>query len=130
MNSEERMKLILEDTGMKAATLAAFIGVPRFKVADVKCGKTKSISAELTKAICRKFPHFNPTWVLTGEGAIYATTQQVEISGNGNAAGNGNTAGMSEDIVRRLLDELAAQRMQTQNLIDILKTKLKEENDK
>lgn len=133
MSSEERIKLILEETGMKAATFAAYIGVPRFKVADVKCGKTKTISAELTKAICRKFPQFSPVWIMTGEGAVFVqnqTTQQVEINGSGNAAGTGNTAGMTEDVVRMLLEEIAAQRRQTQDLIDIIKAKInKDGND-
>lgn len=129
MSSEERIRFILDETGLKAATFAGYIGVPRFKIADIKCGKTKTISPELCKAICRKFPQFSPTWILTGEGdaIINQKVSSGQIINNPSGGNNSQTqsTGVSEETFLKLLEELAAQRRQTQDLIDIIKDKLK-----
>lgn len=138
MNSVEVINIILEETGYKAATFAAYIGVPRHLIADVKCGKTKSISVKLQKAICGKFPQFNPTWVLTGEGPIHIEnfqTNNFEIQKIGNVdnsvVGNNSSNGVNGDLVSKLLDELAAQReelsaqrKQNDELIALLKSQI------
>lgn len=66
----ERLELIVEKSGEKSvSSFADAIGGNQKQVLyDIKNGKIKSISANLSKIIVSRFPQFNPEWVMYGTG--------------------------------------------------------------
>lgn len=82
---------------------------------------------------------FSVSWLLTGEGSMFdnSTNQVINITKGGSTSvtGDGNalfgsqienrsTESQNTDLVNKLLDELAAQRKQNDELISIIKSQL------
>ena len=72
MNGEEIIALILKDLGIKAPTFAKEIGVLYSRVQDVQSGKVKKISSDLADKIIHRYPKFDLSWLLSGEGSPYS----------------------------------------------------------
>lgn len=72
MNGEEIIALILKDLGIKAPTFAKEIGVLYSRVQDVQSGKVKKISSDLADKIIHRYPKFDLSWLLSGEGGPYS----------------------------------------------------------
>ena len=72
MNGEEIIALILKDLGIKAPTFAKEIGDLYSRVQDVQSGKVKKISSDLADKIIHRYPKFDLSWLLSGEGSPYS----------------------------------------------------------
>ena len=72
MNGEEIIALILKDLGIKAPTFAKEIGVLYSRVQDVQSGKVKKISSDVEDKIIHRYPKFDLSWLLSGEGSPYS----------------------------------------------------------
>lgn len=70
MNAQEQIAKILDKLGMKAPTFAKSIGLKYQRIVDISSGKTKKISGIVANAIIAKYPEFNLTWLLTGQGEM------------------------------------------------------------
>ena len=72
MKGNEIIELILNDLGVKAPTFAKSIGVLYQRVLDIQNGRVKKISYDLAKKIIEKYPQYNESWLLSGEGSPYS----------------------------------------------------------
>lgn len=69
MDAKARLERILKKTGTTYNSFAKGIGMQRSQVLyDIRDGRIKDISASLATLIVKKYPEFNQTWLLTGEG--------------------------------------------------------------
>ena len=68
---------ILEYLDMKAPTFAESIGVKYQRIFDIQQEKTKKISGDLANCIVEKYNQFNINWLLTGEGEMLKTNDNL-----------------------------------------------------
>lgn len=78
-SGKEVISLILNELGIKAPTFANSIGVKYQRILDIQNGKTKKVSFPVADAIIEKYPQFNRTWILTGEGEMLKNGNPVPI---------------------------------------------------
>lgn len=62
-----RLKEILDNENMSPSAFADAIHFNQSNLSKVLSGK-RNVPAGLTEAIIRKFPKYNPQWILTGKG--------------------------------------------------------------
>ena len=67
-SGSEIIEQVLSELNIKAPTFSANIGVEYQRINDIQRKKTKKISGDLAGAIMEKYPQFNLSWLLTGEG--------------------------------------------------------------
>ena len=72
-----RINKVLEELNLKAPTFAESIGVKYQRIFDLQKGKVKKISSSLANDIISKYGQFNLTWLLTGEGEMLNTPNQL-----------------------------------------------------
>lgn len=72
MCPSEIIDVILDELDLRAPTFAKNIGLNHQRIHDIQSGKTKSISSQVANAIKSKYSQFNITWLLTGEGNMFA----------------------------------------------------------
>lgn len=70
-SGEEVLSFILNDLKIKAPTFAYNIGVSYQRIFDIQKCKTKNISGTLASKISSKYPQYNISWIISGEGDIY-----------------------------------------------------------
>lgn len=77
MTGQEIINKVLEELNLKAPTFAESIGVKYQRIFDLQKGKVKKISSSLANDIISKYGQFNLTWLLTGEGEMLNTPNQL-----------------------------------------------------
>lgn len=77
MTGQEIINKVLEELNLKAPTFAENIGVKYQRIFDLQKGKVKKISSSLANDIISKYGQFNLTWLLTGEGEMLNTPNQL-----------------------------------------------------
>ena len=70
MEGREIITLILNDLKIKAPTFAKSVGLKYQRILDIQSGKTQKISTAVADAIIEKYPQYNRSWLLTGEGEM------------------------------------------------------------
>lgn len=68
MEGREIITLILNDLKIKAPTFAKSVGLKYQRILDIQSGKTQKISTAVADAIIEKYPQYNRSWLLTGDG--------------------------------------------------------------
>jgi len=69
----EVVEKMAQSEGVTISQLAALIGKPSANLYDIQSGKLKGVSEKLADLIISKFPHYNKSWLLTGEGEMLNT---------------------------------------------------------
>lgn len=82
MTTKEIIAYILNREDVSSAAFAKNIGVHPTQVYDLQSGKTKKISSGVGNKIINRYPDYNLTWLLTGEGEMLKgdTTQDKPTS--------------------------------------------------
>lgn len=126
MQSSERINEILLSLGIKAPTFAKRIGVKYQRILDVQNGRVKKISGEVANHIVNTYPQFDINWLLTGEGSMLKTTDQL-INREGDGASpsevdpnNLSTMKSFFDALERRDREIEAQGRRMDRLITII----------
>lgn len=108
-SGKEVISLILKELGIKAPTFANNIGLKYQRILDIQSGKTKKVSTIVADAIIEKYPQFNRTWLLTGEGDMLSADAPA-------STGSGDRS-----VIERLLSQLEEKDRQIAALIELLK---------
>lgn len=93
-NRNKVIQVISENEGMTIAQIAHMIGKPPASLYDIQTGKIKGVSDKLADAILEKFPHYNKSWLVTGDGDMFKTQQS--INGDGNVQVGGNASNVND----------------------------------
>lgn len=72
MNTKDIVNLILSQESTSPSAFAKAIGVTPTQIYDLQSGKIKKISGGIAQRIVAKFPQYNLSWLLTGEGEMLA----------------------------------------------------------
>ena len=75
MEGREIITLILNDLKIKAPTFAKSVGLKYQRILDIQSGKTQKISTAVADAIIEKYPQYNRSWLLTGEGEMLKVSE-------------------------------------------------------
>lgn len=79
MNPRNKViELIAEKENMTISQLAQTLGKPANSLYDIQKGKIKGISEKLADLLLQKFPYYNKTWLLTGEGDMLSSTSSAQ----------------------------------------------------
>lgn len=76
--AHEIIEDVLGELGIKAPTLAKNTGLKYQRISDIQRKVTKGISGEVANAIKTRYPQFNITWLLTGEGDMFVDMPDKE----------------------------------------------------
>ncbi|EMN90901.1 helix-turn-helix domain-containing protein [Leptospira weilii] len=82
MNS--RIKKIYEDSGLTQIDFATKLGISHGSLNDLLTGRSKKPSHKTILAMRTEF-NINPLWLLTGEGPMFASEEDVDRSNRLNA---------------------------------------------
>lgn len=79
MNPRNKViELIAEKENMTISQLAQTLGKPANSLYDIQKGKIKGISEKLADLLLLKFPYYNKTWLMTGEGDMLKASSSVD----------------------------------------------------
>jgi phage repressor protein C with HTH and peptisase S24 domain len=79
MNPRNKViELIAEKENMTISQLAQTLGKPANSLYDIQKGKIKGISEKLADLLLQKFPYYNKTWLMTGEGDMLKASSSVD----------------------------------------------------
>lgn len=79
MNPRNKViELIAEKENMTISQLAQTLGKPANSLYDIQKGKIKGISEKLADLLLQKFPYYNKTWLMTGEGDMLSSTSSAQ----------------------------------------------------
>lgn len=123
----ERNKVIGEialNERLTVSQIAKILGKPATSLYNIQKGKINGISDKLADLILEKFPHYNKSWLLTGEGEMTVQPCRQEIKGgyNTQVAGNNNQVN-SPATLDKAISEISEQRkmlIKSQEQIDRL----------
>ena len=123
----ERNKVIGEialNERLTVSQIAKILGKPATSLYNIQKGKINGISDKLANLILEKFPHYNKSWLLTGEGEMTVQPCRQEIKGDYNTqvAGNNNQVN-SPATLDKAISEISEQRkmlIKSQEQIDRL----------
>ena len=123
----ERNKVIGEialNERLTVSQIAKILGKPATSLYNIQKGKINGISDKLADLILEKFPHYNKSWLLTGEGEMTVQPCRQEIKGDYNTqvAGNNNQVN-SPATLDKAISEISEQRkmlVKSQEQIDRL----------
>ena len=74
----ERLQLVIKNEKLKNVTnLAKEVGYNQSSISRIVLGKWKNINRNLAGAIVKRYPHYSIGWLLTGEGEMFADSQDV-----------------------------------------------------
>ncbi len=108
---KERLKAYLSYKKIGQAKFAQAAGLSRSFVNNI----VNSIQPSTLERITKQFPDLSKSWLLTGEGEMLNAQpieQHVENSDHISQFGDVNS--MSEEIINKFLEEIAAQRKTTE----------------
>lgn len=135
MTGKEKVESILAELEVKAPTFASNIGVKYQRILDIQNGKTKKISGDVANAIKLKYPQFDITWLLTGEGEMLKTKEESSQSNDGAVTLPADVWGLIKSQAESLkskdrqldtvLESLKIKDEQTSEVIELLKEQLK-----
>lgn len=133
MSAKDQMKAILSYVGMDAKPFAESLGYDRAqRIYDVLNGKTKSLSLSLRTDIRAKYPVFNETWLVSGEGDMVTGDDEYlkrlasnTVKGNGNNVNYGKDNVISFDqrlleIIEKQQETIAKQTFQIGKFLDVI----------
>lgn len=111
MNLNERISILVEQSGMSLPKFAVHIGVKTPQaIRDLISGKTQSLSKDMSTKILSAIPNLNEAWLYTGEGEMYGqvevqNTSMVPLINIDSVGGvwSENTSLSSEQFVERLI---------------------------
>lgn len=123
----ERNKVIGEialNERLTVSQIAKILGKPATSLYNIQKGKINGISDKLADLILEKFPHYNKSWLLTGEGEMTVQPCKQEIKGDYNTqvAGNNNQVN-NPATLDKAISEISEQRkmlIKSQEQIDRL----------
>lgn len=79
MNPRNKViELIAEKENMTISQLAQTLGKPANSLYDIQKGKIKGITEKLADLLLQKFPYYNKTWLMTGEGDMLSSTSSAK----------------------------------------------------
>lgn len=72
---KDRIRMIMESTGMTQKTFAEYIGMSQAALSSIFNGRTKPTLNHI-EAIRKKMPDISLEWLVTGEGEMFASSQK------------------------------------------------------
>lgn len=117
---------IAEHERMTVAQVASAIDKPASCLYDIQKGKIKGVSEKLADLIIERFPHYNKSWLLTGEGEMLKPTQSIEGDGNIQVGGNacnvnaGKTIDKLIGLLSKAQEQITKRDEQIDNLIALV----------
>lgn len=127
MNARNKViELMAENERLTIAQLAQAIGKPATNLYDIQKGKLSGVSEKLASLILEKFPHYNKSWLLTGEGEMLKPTQSIEGDGNIQVGGNacnvnaGKTIDKLIGLLSKAQEQITKRDEQIDNLIALV----------
>ena len=117
---------IADHERMTVAQIASAIDKPASCLYDIQKGKIKGVSEKLASLILEKFPHYNKSWLLTGEGEMLKPTQSIEGDGNIQVGGNacnvnaGKTIDKLIGLLSKAQEQISKRDEQIDNLIAVV----------
>ena len=91
---------------MSISQIAQAIGKPATNLYDIQKGKLNGVSEKLADLILSQFPHYNKTWLMTGEGEMLAPSMQagdgsVQVAGNASNVNAGKTIDKLVELLKK-----------------------------
>ncbi|MDY3356168.1 MAG: hypothetical protein SOW79_08340 [Prevotella sp.] len=123
MNKRNKViELMAQHERMSISQIAQAIGKPATNLYDIQKGKLNGVSEKLADLILSQFPHYNKTWLMTGEGEMLAPSMQagdgsVQVAGNASNVNAGKT-------IDKLVELLKKKDEQIDRLISLLEKKI------
>lgn len=112
---------ILADTDLNQSVFLEKTGVSSSTFSDIKCGKVKGISQTLAKKIVAAFPQFSMSWLMTGEGDMYASGNSAPVFQNsGDNVTNHQQGGDVSSVTAQFIDLLKSKDEQMNRLIGVI----------
>lgn len=123
MNKRNKViELMAQHERMSISQIAQAIGKPATNLYDIQKGKLNGVSEKLADLILSQFPHYNKTWLMTGEGEMLSPSMQagdgsVQVAGNASNVNAGKT-------IDKLVELLKKKDEQIDRLISLLEKKI------
>lgn len=86
MSTKEIICTILEREEISASSFAKSIGITPTQIYDLQSGKIKRISGNISNKIISIYPHYNISWLLTGEGEMLKKAEESTVTAIGVAS--------------------------------------------
>lgn len=121
MTTNEIIDRILSETNLSMREISLRIGANSNVFCDLRNGKVKRISHKLAEKINAAFPQFSITWLLTGEGDMYASGNSAPVFQNsGDNVSNHQGQPQDSGVVVQLIDLLKQKDEQMSRLIGVI----------
>ena len=118
--SKQRIERILDYKSINPKQLSEILGLNRpQKIYDVLKEKTKNISPNLSIQIISAFPEISRTWLLTGDGDMFAEQNEQKKTRS-----VGNQSGELVEALRNHISDLQAERDRLLDEIEELKAEI------
>ncbi|MCQ2232636.1 MAG: hypothetical protein MJZ30_12390 [Paludibacteraceae bacterium] len=126
MEAKEIIEAMLEHEQLSPAEFARKVGMRAQQISEYKSGKVKKISNKVAMSINNTFPHYNLSWLLTGEGSMLKKKYEIEEE-DGLFGGNEYIELRKEnEALQKRLDELQVLLAKKEAQLDSLFTLLNE----
>ena len=114
MSVKDRLKTFIQYKNLSIRQFTIMIGVSEGYVANIR----SSIQPDKINSIAKCFPELNTGWLLTGEGSMLKTDQELSSSSESETI---TVSREAWDIIKRQAESLERKDAQISDLISILK---------
>lgn len=127
MEAKEIIEAMLEHEQLSPAEFARKVGMRAQQISEYKSGKVKKISNKVAMSINNTFPHYNLSWLLTGEGSMLKS-KKYEIEDEEVLIGGSEYIELRKEneALQKRLDELQVLLAKKEAQLDSLFTLLNE----
>lgn len=126
MNKRNKViELMAENERMTVSQIAQAIGKPATNLYDIQKGKLNGVSEKLADHILSQFPHYNKTWLMTGEGEMLAPKMvcgdgSVQVQGDAKNVNAGQTIDKLVELLKKSQEQISKRDQQIDKLLEMI----------
>lgn len=126
MNKRNKViELMAEHERLTVSQIAQAIGKPATNLYDIQKGKLNGVSEKLADLILSQFPHYNKTWLMTGEGEMLAPKMvcgdgSVQVQGDAKNVNAGQTIDKLVELLKKSQEQISKRDQQIDKLLAMI----------
>lgn len=122
-NTSQILEAILHFYHINARNFAEKIGTSPTQIYDLRKGKIRKLSPEMTEKILSAYPQISRSFLLTGEGDLFGTQSAPSINTISQNGDNVQNNGVNEESISKMLETIHSQQQTIQSLVEMLSKK-------